>query len=205
MSNFLFIKTSYTETKSFNNRLNLSVFLLFFFSVVTLNSCRCIEVKKLDFSDSSSSLDHAALLSYAQNNLPHEGILVQQIDGFAYLKVDDNYVHELFPMLHAQEDYEEPPYFRRSDAPGAHVSVAYENEGVKLKEVGKKFNFKIKDIKEVHPRNKNSYIILTLDAPELEALRKSYGLQPRLKDHEFHISLAKKAHKKPHRQKNKTR
>lgn len=151
-------------------------------------SCQSIQQKSLP--ERENPWQNA--LAFAEEYLPKEGRLIQIDSGYAYLKVDDAYIHALFPLLRTKEGFREPPYFRRPNSPGAHISVVYEDEKVKLKETDKIFSFKLKDIIEVHPRKDTSYIILRVYAPELEKLRENYGLSPKLKGHEFHISLAKK-------------
>ncbi len=132
------------------------------------------------------------VVDYAQKQLPQEGILKAKEDGYTYLKVDDRYIKTLFPMLDLQkEGFNEPPYFRSKIAPGAHISVFHEDENIQVSEIGKTFRFTLKEIKLVHTRNA-SYVVLQVAAPELEKLRESYGLKPKLQGHEFHISLAKK-------------
>lgn len=141
-------------------------------------------------------------LDYAQKHLPHEGQLVRKSDGFVYLKVDDDYIRKLFPLLGlAREGYREPPYFRSKDAAGAHISVFYVDEHIMPKELGQTFHFHLEDIAIVKPSKNASYAILQVKSPDLEKLRQKYGLSPKLHGHEFHISLAKKTHyyKKKHR------
>lgn len=144
---------------------------------------------------SSSEINHPAwqqALRYAQTHLSHEGQLLQKADGFVYLKVDDAYIRALFPMLELSKGFYPPPYFRKPDTPGAHISVFYENEHVHPKEIGQYFDFKLKDIQVVHPSRYTSYVILTVEAPELENLRQQYGRSPKLFGYEYHISLARK-------------
>lgn len=144
---------------------------------------------KTNLQEQQQTFNQAIL--YAQEHLPHQGKLVQQTDGYAYIKVDDDYIHKLFPLLSAH-DYKKPPYFRRADAPGAHISVVYEDENVTLKEAGQTFSFTIEQVIVVTPKQGLSYIVLQVTSPSLEDLRKRYGLAPKLKGHEFHITLAKK-------------
>lgn len=161
-----------------------------FFLIAGLFLTACQHRQKV----SDTELGHASwqeTLAWAQAHLPHHGTLVQEKDGYAYVKVDDGYIKSLFPMLHASA-FQKPPYFRRPDAPGAHISLAYENEQVALKEVGRTFTFELESIKVVHAKKGISYIVLTVKAPELENLRKRYGLSPLLQGHEFHITLAKR-------------
>lgn len=153
-----------------------------------------------------STYHHASwhkALSYAQQHLPHEGRLVRKPDGYVYLKVDDDYIRKLFPLLEvAREGYREPPYFRTREAPGAHISIFYVDEHVDPKELGQTFHFDLEDIAVVRPSRTVSYVVLQVKSPELEKLRQKYGLPPKLHGHEFHISLAKKSHhykKKTHK------
>jgi hypothetical protein len=133
------------------------------------------------------------VVEYARSHFPQAGVLVQKTDGYVYLKVDDDYIHKLFPMLGLEEEgYTEPPYFRSKEAPGAHISVIYEAEEVSPEEVGNTYSFTLGDIVIVRPTWDTYYAVIQVKAPELEALRTKYGLQPKLQGHEFHISIAKK-------------
>lgn len=137
------------------------------------------------------SLSFQEIVAYAREILPHEGQLHSK-NGFVYLKVDDAYIHALFPMLGlASKGFREPPYFRRPQPIGAHISVFYQDENVSPKEVGQTFHFELEDIEIIHTKNA-IYAVLQVKSPELEQLRKKYGLRPKLHGHEFHISLAKK-------------
>ena len=132
-------------------------------------------------------------LDYAQEFLPKTGQLVVKSDGFGYLRVDNAYINTLFPILDAKQDgFRKPPYFRRPEAPGAHISVFYADEHIRPEEIGEYFNFELKRIRIVQTSKDTSYIILEVEAPELEALRRKYGLSPKLFGHEFHITLAKR-------------
>lgn len=124
-----------------------------------------------------------------------EGRLVTKSDGFTYIKVDDEYIHTLFPMLGLEKDgFKEPPYFRRPEAPGAHISVINVNENVIPEEIGQIFQFNLKQITLVQPTREATYVVLQVEAPELESLREKYGLSPNLNGHDFHITLGKKIH-----------
>ncbi len=146
------------------------------------------------FQYNSSEVSRVAwneVVDYARGHFPLQGVLRVKSDGYAYVKVDDAYVHELFPMLGLRrEGYREPPYFRSVLSPGAHISVFYANEHVSPKEVGEVFHFTLRDIVIVRPSRYVSYAVLQVDAPELERLREKYGLRSKLQGHEFHISLA---------------
>jgi hypothetical protein len=132
------------------------------------------------------------VVNYARAHLPLEGKLSMKPDGFVYVKVNDEYIHTLFPMLQLEEkEFKEPPYFRSSNSPGAHISVFYEDEHIVPKEIGETFHFKLKQIVLVRTSRKASYVVLQVESLELEELRKKYGLSPKLHGHEYHISLAK--------------
>lgn len=134
-----------------------------------------------------------ATVKYAEEHLPLEGKLVVKRDGFAYLKVDDAYIHTLLPMLELKDKgFREPPYFRYKSSPGAHISVFYENERIKPAEIGQTFHFKPTRIAIVKTSKDDSYAILEIESPELEKLREKYGLSPKLNGNPFHISIGKK-------------
>jgi len=133
------------------------------------------------------------VVEYAGENLPLDGHLMMKSGGFVYVKVDDEYIHTLFPMLGLNEEgFKKPPYFRSSEASGAHISVFYEDENIMPEEIGSTFTFKLKRIVIVQASKYVQYAILEVESPELEKLRKKYGLSPKLHGHEYHISLAKK-------------
>lgn len=132
-------------------------------------------------------------VDYAKSNLSLKGQLIKKSDGFIYLKVDDNYIFSLYPMLGLKkEGFKKPPYFRNPEAPGAHISVFYENEKINPEEIGQYFHFTPKRILIVKPSDGISYAVLEVESPELEKLREKYGLTPKLQGNDFHISLAKK-------------
>jgi len=132
------------------------------------------------------------VVDYAIQNLPLEGTLMKNPDGFVYLKIDDRYVHTLYPMLGLKEEgFKQAPYFRRKNAPGAHISIFYKDEHINPKEIGQKFHFQPKKIVIVKAGNAK-YALLQVDAPELEKLRSEYGKTSKLHGNEFHIAIAKK-------------
>lgn len=140
------------------------------------------------------TIENPTVLEYAIRQLPHTGVLTQHSDGFVYLKVDNDYIHVLFPMLRAH-GFHKPPYFRRPGAVGAHISVMYKDEipyHKPIAEIGKVFTFTPTKLALVRVKGRTQYIILEIQSPELEELRKKYGLSPYLKNHAFHISIAKR-------------
>lgn len=142
---------------------------------------------------SSNVHNDQAIINWATENLPQNGVLKENHEGFVYLKVDDGYINQLFQFVDDYA-YEKPPYFRRSDSPGAHISVFYVQERKKtgvIHEIGDKFTFKIVSVAYVPPKTQK-YIVLKISSPELENLRTKYDLSPYLKGHDFHITIAKR-------------
>ena len=134
-------------------------------------------------------------MRWAEYRLPHSGILKEKKDGFVYVKVDDRYIDSLLPIL-ANDAYTKPPYFRREDSPGAHISVFYVSERGQagtIKEIGQRYSFRINGL-AIIPKKTQEYIVLQIASPELEQLRKKYGLSPLIQGHDFHITIAKKKH-----------
>ncbi len=148
-------------------------------------------------ADDAKVLDNPELLEYVQTKLPHHGILQKKETGFTYLKVDDAYIHALFELIE-EKGYVKPSYFRRADAPGAHISVLYEDEIEQfptIPGIGKMFHFEIMRLASVRTRY-DQLIILQVYCPQLERYRSDLGLSAKLHNHEFHITIAKKPIKK---------
>lgn len=162
------------------------------FSLFLFQPSFAVASTALEISAPTAAMPWPQVVELAKEYLPQEGELIAKPDGFVYLKVNDSYIHTLFPLLGLEEDgFTEPPYFRTKDAPGAHISVFYVNEHVKPEEVGQKFKFELKKIVIVQPEHDTRYAILEVDSPQLEGLRKKYGKTTKLKNHEFHISIGK--------------
>ncbi len=129
-------------------------------------------------------------LPWVKANLPKEGILQQAKDGFIYLKVDDSYIDDLYSKF-VPFGYEKP-----HDYLGAHISVIDTFKGKKLQhieEIGQEYTFTIKNFRIVHLKDKN-FIALIVESPDLEKLRKKYGLRPLRLNNPLHISIAKQEH-----------
>lgn len=161
--------------------------LLLFF-LITFTGCDSYSTL---FSPTVTRKEEA--IDFAKQNLPSEGRLEQGKDGFVYLKVSNQYVHRLFPMI-KEPGFKIPSSVERHTKTGAHISVIYKQEAQsigKIHEIGQKFSFEQKSIDIVRAGNKE-YMILIVKAPQLESLREQYGLTPLLNGHEFHITLAER-------------
>jgi hypothetical protein len=151
-----------------------SYFFIFF--VLLIFAFYSIRGVRLPGKHTQEYLDPAqveSILQFARDHIPRKGILKEHRDGFVYLKVSDDYIYQLFPMI-KNSHYSMPAYFRRPNAPGAHISVFYVDERSrtgKIHELGKVYRFKVSDLVFV-PTKSQQYIVLEVDAPELEILRK---------------------------------
>ncbi|CDR33855.1 hypothetical protein [Criblamydia sequanensis] len=132
-------------------------------------------------------------------NLPKTGILKMKRDGYLYVKVDDRYIHNLQPKIRLQ-GFKKPPYFRESDSPGAHISVAYTFERVAFKgympELNQEISFTPVRLETVRKGNGTEYFLLVVQSKQLEEIRKRHGLKPKLMDHDFHITIGVKRPKR---------
>lgn len=142
---------------------------------------------------------HPALLTHAQEKLSCNGVLKQAEDGFVYLKIDNRFIHDLFPLISAQGmALEEPKYFEGGKSAGAHVSIITRQEKEVsqigfISELGKEISFKITHFAYADYKVQNSVkrvYYLLIDAAELQGLRQNYGLTPKKDEREFHITLA---------------
>lgn len=125
--------------------------------------------------------------------LPNSGVIQKGKGDFYYVKVSNAFIHELFSYQNLKE-FKKPPYFRRKGSPGAHISLMYEYEAKSLQgamPIGKQIQFKVINDKIVEAGNKY-YYVLTVEAPELEAIRMNLGLSKWLNHHAFHITVAVK-------------
>lgn len=141
--------------------------------------------------DKTPAQKFAEILEYARKNLPPKGRLVSNPDGYGYIDLDDDYIYKLFSMLE-MEGFEMPPYFRREDSAGAHITVFLVGEHIFPEiEMGKEFQFEIKKIEIIQVPGKPAFIVIEVESKELEALREKYGLSPKVHGtHEFHITIA---------------
>lgn len=129
-------------------------------------------------------------LLYQAKHFKIEGTLALSLSGLVYLDIDDNYILELFPLLHTKyQEVARPDYFDM-DAIGAHISAVYpeENRRIPDEELGKKYQFKIMGLYSVVLNNKKYYILL-VNSPSLLIFRAKYGLPNQLKFKGYGIDL----------------
>ncbi|HEV7736328.1 MAG TPA: hypothetical protein VGO47_03010 [Chlamydiales bacterium] len=140
--------------------------------------------------------DQAVVLEKA-HRLEHKGILKQKDNGYLYVEVSKDFIAQILPLLKAPGKLDPPKHYKSKKGIGAHISVMYENERIDreiwtIHELGQEFSFSILELRTVKLTRDNKMKklwLLAVSCPELEALRERYGLSPRLKGHDFHITL----------------
>lgn len=126
-----------------------------------------------------------------------KGILKQKDNGYLYIDVTNDYIASALPLIEAPGKLVPPSHYTSKKGIGAHISVMYENELIdheiwEIHELGQEYTFSVMELRTVK-LNKDGQMkklwLLAVAAPDLEALRESYGLTPKLKGHDFHITL----------------
>lgn len=107
--------------------------------------------------------------------LPNKGKLALSPSKLFYLKIDDSFIHQLFPLIKIP-DVIQPDYFRKNSE-GAHITVIYPEEYVIINsnDLNQEHSFTIKDFVAAEIGNKIYYVLL-VNSPSLLTLRQNYGL-----------------------------
>lgn len=135
------------------------------------------------------------ILSAIEEKLPHCGTL-RSSNGFLYVDLDDEYVHQLITFIQ-KEGFLEPPYFG-AGLVGAHITVAYPDETTKygieeIEECGEEISFVPQTCQVVHPprwKEIDEVYFVVVESTQLDQIREKYGL-PR-KEYDFHITIGVK-------------
>jgi hypothetical protein len=120
-----------------------------------------------------------------------EGIMQQRGD-YCYLNIDDCYIHQLYPLLAHYERVEKPDYFNEPNPIGAHISVIYPEEMVRVlpSQMDEKHRFSVSGLIKAQYGTKD-YFLLSVVAPSLSVFRQLQYLSPRpiwkRQDIMFHI------------------
>ncbi len=135
------------------------------------------------------------LIDTACLDIPNYGTLCQSDTGYVYLKVLDDFIHTLFPLVDIPGK-QMPPYFSKPTDVGAHISVIYREEyqeNILVKDTGKRVCFKTEGLYRASLNTKN-YIVLIIKAVELEHFRIQHGFSAKPVyqgfEVEFHITIA---------------
>ncbi|KTD11874.1 hypothetical protein Lgra_1332 [Legionella gratiana] len=151
-------------------------------------------------SSTVTVLNNPDLLNTART-LSAQGTLEVTKDGYVYLKVSNDYLTVLYPILVRHAEAEDIPCIAPAKSPvGSHVTVFYSGElnpeQIKSLPIGTTFQFQIKEVEKVsntkhwhHKSEKVIWYVLLIEAPELSARLKP--LQWNRRFHSFHISIAR--------------
>jgi hypothetical protein len=146
-------------------------------------------------------IDTPQVMQYAEQKLPHTGILQKTDDGLVYLKVSDDYITAILPLL-KNNAIEAPPYFGTGKI-GAHITLILPGEVdwkafPQFPSLGTQIPFNISHFVSVVPDNQppppytkkvKQFYLFSLEAPALESLRLTAGLPPKIHGHDFHITV----------------
>ena len=138
---------------------------------------------------------HLPLVEKARS-FDNQGVVIQR-GGYFFLKINDNFIHELYPYLSQFGNLEKPDYFTEPQMIGAHITIAYpeENTFLGLDELGQLHTFQIKALCKAAFNNKE-YFVLSVNAPSLKELREKYDLpaKPLFMSNriDFHITIGVK-------------
>lgn len=124
----------------------------------------------------------------------HTTGVIQSQGQYCYLKVDDQYIHSIYPLLTQHVLLKKPDYFTPPNDIGAHISIIYPEEQVTVQS---KYN------NQVHPFTINGlikacyentiYYALSITSPSLKKVRRQHLLHsnPTFKNQEivFHITV----------------
>lgn len=125
------------------------------------------------------------------------GKLKQTKDGFTYVNVSNDVINGLYRLVDDPRK-EQPPYRSAEyNSVGAHITVIGSSEVEafdlwNINEIGKEYSFYAKDFVSFVPDwdEVDKVWALQVESKDLEALRRKYGLPPRYKGHDFHITIA---------------
>lgn len=134
-----------------------------------------------------ADLNYSDLLQTAQR-LNNIGNIVVTSNNLTCLKVDDAYIHRLFPLL-PMPGITKPDYFSANGI-GAHISIIYPEEKVALaaQQIGSQHSFAVTGIFTTVIHQKRYYALKVM-APTLIAMRESYQLSKELNFKNYWISL----------------
>ncbi len=134
------------------------------------------------------------------------GQLCLKNNGYVYLKVNNLFIEKIVKHLPTTQPF--IPVNTKPKSIGAHITVMLEDEMIgneiwELQEAGTWFAFEVKELRYVErktAKGKSRLWLLAADVPGLERLRRSYGLAPKVKNHDFHITLGSELLEQPYLQ-----
>lgn len=125
------------------------------------------------------------------SKLPLKGQVLITPNKLIYLNIDDDFIHQLFPLVKSSHsEIQKPDYFGKGGA-GAHISIIYplENaQSLSKAELNQQHEFKI--IKAVSALlGTKRYYVLLVKSDSLIALRNKHGLEDKLLFKNYWIDL----------------
>jgi Swiss Army Knife, 2H phosphoesterase domain len=164
------------------------------FALATLASVLFVPL----FATATSQVENQPQVIEKALQLQQKGILRQKHKGHLYLEISKEFVAELLPLIQASDKISPPWFMSSKKGIGAHIEVVKMNERLhkkakEIKEVGQEFAFTVKEVRSVKTHGGKTHWFMTVDSPQLEKLRESYGLSPKLKDRDFSIMLGSQA------------
>ncbi|MCC8370159.1 MAG: hypothetical protein LN566_02145 [Rickettsia endosymbiont of Stiretrus anchorago] len=133
-------------------------------------------------------LDNPELIKAAKS-LKNEGIVLQD-KNYAYLKISDDFIHKLYPLIAEHKDLQKPNYFSEQCNIGAHITITYPNEEIVIndQDINVIYSFEIEELAKMQIENKQ-YYVLKISSPSLISLRKKYQLPPQLSFKGYKVGL----------------
>lgn len=146
------------------------------------------------------------IINFANHVLHPVGTLAfEETSNFCYLKISDKYIFDTYHFLHNKNlkiPINIPDYFtERKNRIGAHITLVYPEEpnailikqNIQSQKSLNTFSFSVQDLLSVNVFNK-TLVVLTVTCPELDQIRKVFGLPPKLNYNgllvPFHITIA---------------
>lgn len=132
-------------------------------------------------------------IELAYSKICNNGKLITTIDNYTYLKIDDNFINYLFPLL--KNNFALKPDYFGENGIGAHISIFYPEENIfySTEYSEKLFKFEIQGLFSTILSNK-IYYVLKVNSNELLDIRRKYKApdKPCFKNYlvDFHITIA---------------
>lgn len=143
-----------------------------------------------------SSSVHNKLIKIANDvkDVVFKGKIKKCDDGYVYVDIDDSIFGGILPLIGCGA--EKPPKHKNNDT-GAHITVIKQKESkdIDFKDDGKEISYKITGVKVVKPEGweeMEKVWFVSVDSEDLEKIRTKYKLSPKIKDHDFHITVGVK-------------
>jgi hypothetical protein len=164
-----------------------------FFLVIAITTSLC----STGFAANDYYFEDQPLVIEEVVQIEQKGTLKQKANGYLYLDVSDDFITLAIPLIDVPGRIVPPSHYTNKKGIGAHISVIYENEIIakdiwEIEELGQEYTFSVMELRSIKMTNNNKMQklwLIAVDAPELETLRKKYGLRPLLKGHDFHITI----------------